>query len=332
MLTTKQNLLETIRGGHPDRFVNQYEFMHIIYGSPFFDLHNGPILEEGVLNAVNSWGITFSWPKGMPGDFPVHDEEHLVLKDVTEWRKYVHAPSLDYPDSEWEPYIKEAESVDRDEYFVTSVMFPGLFEQCHHLMDIPQTMMNFIEEPEAMHELIDYLTDWELEYADKVCRYLKPDALFHHDDWGTQTSTFISPAMFEEFFLPAYKKIYKRYRDNGVELIVHHSDSYAATLVPYMIQMGIDIWQGVMTTNNVPELIRKYGGQISFMGGIDSAKVDYPGWTRDVIKKEVRRACDENGKLYFIPCASQGLDISTFPGVYETLSEEIAAYSKEIFV
>ena len=161
--------------------------------------------------------------------------------------------------------------MDRNEYFVTSVMFPGLFEQCHHLMDIPETMMNFIEEPEAMHELIDYLTDWELEYADKVCRYLKPDALFHHDDWGTQTSTFISPAMFEEFFLPAYKKIYKRYRDNGVELIVHHSDSYAATLVPYMIEMGVDIWQGVMTTNNVPELIKKYGGQISFMGGIDSA-------------------------------------------------------------
>ena len=63
--------------------------------------------------------------------------------------------------------------------------------------------------------------------------------------------------MFEEFFLPAYKKIYKRYRDNGVELIVHHSDSYAATLVPYMIEMGVDIWQGVMTTNNVPELIQK---------------------------------------------------------------------------
>ena len=73
-------------------------------------------------------------------------------------------------------------------------------------MDIPQTMMNFIEEPEAMHELIDYLTDWELEYADKVCKYLKPDALFHHDDWGTQTSTFISPAMFEEFFLPLIRR------------------------------------------------------------------------------------------------------------------------------
>ena len=54
--------------------------------------------------------------------------------------------------------------------------------------------------------------------------------------------------MFEEFLLPAYKDIYGCYKENGVELIVHHSDSYAATLVPYMIEMGIDIWQGVMTT------------------------------------------------------------------------------------
>ena len=35
MLTKKQNLLETIRGGKPDRFVNQYEAFAIMYGEPF---------------------------------------------------------------------------------------------------------------------------------------------------------------------------------------------------------------------------------------------------------------------------------------------------------
>jgi uroporphyrinogen-III decarboxylase len=152
---------------------------------------------------------------------------------------------------------------------------------------------------------------------------MKPDGLFHHDDWGSQTSTFISPEMFKEFFLPGYKKIYGYYKDNGVDLIFHHSDSYAATLVPYMIEMGVDIWQGVMTSNNISELIKKYGGQISFMGGIDSASVDYPGWTKEKVAQEVKRACEEYGKKYFIPNASQGLAMSTFPGVYETISEEI---------
>ena len=116
-----------------------------------------------------------------------------------------------------------------------------------------------------------------------------------------------------------------------MELIIHHSDSYAASLVPDMIDMGIDIWQGVVTTNNIPELIREYGPKISFMGGIDSAAVDYEGWSREVIRREVRRACDECGKLYFIPNASQGLAMSTYPGVYEAISEEIDLYSKEVF-
>lgn len=77
--------------------------------------------------------------------------------------------------------------------------------------------------------------------------------------------------------------------------------------------------------------ITKYGGMISFMGGIDSAKVDYEGWSREAIAKEVRRACDENGRLYFIPNTSQGLPMSTFPGVYETVTEEIKKYSNVVF-
>ena len=214
-------------------------------------------------------------------------------------------------------FVKQAEEVDRKEYFATPFAAPGLFEQCHHLGEIQNTLINFYEEPEYMHELIDYLTEYELSLAEEICTHLKPDALFHHDDWGSQTSTFMSPEMFEEFYLPGYKKIYGYYKSHGVDLIIHHSDSYAATFVPYMIDMGVDIWQGVMTTNNVPELIQKYGGRMSFMGGIDSAKVDYEGWTRQVIAREVKRACDENGKHYYIPNASIGLPTSTYDGVYD---------------
>ena len=67
------------------------------------------------------------------------------------------------------------------------------------------------------------------------------------------------------------------------------------------------------------------------MGGIDSAAVDKPGWTHEDIVREVRRACAECGKLYFIPNASQGLPMSTFPGVYDELTQEIERCSREFF-
>lgn len=326
MLTKKQNLLETIRGGQPDRFVNQYEFLHILMNDPY-NLTD-PFPEYGQKNVKNAWGVTLSWPEGTPGAFPVHDDEHLVLPDITEWKDRVKAPNLIFSEAQWEDAIKEAESVDRKEQFVAPFIAPGLFERLHYLMGMENSLINFYEEPEAVHDLIKYMTEWELQYAETLCSHLHPDALFHHDDWGSQLSTFISPAMFEDFFLDSYKQIYGYYKSHGVELIVHHSDSYAATLVPYMIDMGIDIWQGVMTSNQIPTLIQKYGGKISFMGGIDSASVDHPGWTRDEIHKEVMRACKEYGHLYYIPNASQGLPLSTFEGVYDALTEEIDNASK----
>ena len=87
--------------------------------------------------------------------------------------------------------------------------------------------------------------------------------------------------MFDEFLLPAYKKIYGYWKAHGVEVIIHHSDSYAADLVPEMIEMGIDVFQGAVGTNNIPELIRKYGGQITIMGGLDNGIYDRADWTRE---------------------------------------------------
>lgn len=86
-----------------------------------------------------------------------------------------------------------------------------------------------------------------------------------------------------------------------------------------------------MTTNNTPALIKKYGGQLSFMGDIDSGVVDFPTWTPEIIAKEVERACKNCGKLYFIPCQTQGGNWSSFPGVYDTISEEIDKVSKKMF-
>ena len=67
------------------------------------------------------------------------------------------------------------------------------------------------------------------------------------------------------------------------------------------------------------------------MGGIDSATIDFPGWTVADVEREVDRACRECGKLYFIPGASQGLAVSTFPGVYEETTRQIDLASKRYF-
>ncbi|UWG98402.1 uroporphyrinogen decarboxylase [Dehalobacter sp. DCM] len=324
MLTKKQNLLETIRGGNPDRFVNQYEFMELIFEVP------SDIKRVRGTKFKDGWGVTRQWPEDQLGAFPLHDDEHKVLKDITQWKKVVNAPAIITSDEEWAPAVAHAKAIDRNEKYAAVIVGPGVFEMTHMLMGMEDALMALYEEPEAMHELIDYITEYELRYAQVIIDRLHPNLLLHHDDWGSQKNSFVSPEMFEEFFVPAYKKIYSFYKANGVELIVHHSDSYAANLIPSMIEIGIDIWQGVMKTNNIPEIIKEYGGKISFMGGLHSGEVDYPTWTPENCAKHVEEVCRNYGKHYFIPCLTSGLPMSSFPGVYDVVTEEIDRMSKEL--
>ena len=328
MLTKRQNMLETIRGGKPDRYVKGYEALALVMPP---QRKKDPRPVKGGPNVVNSWGVTLSWPDNAPGPFPVHDAEHVVIKDIEKWRDYVKVPNVVLPEEEWRDTLQAVEQIDRNEYFVTAFVAPGVFEQAHYLLEITICLASLYTNPDEMHEIIDMITDYEVALAEQICKYMKPDALFHHDDWGTQISSFMSPAMFEEFILPAYKRIYGYYKDHGVEIIVHHSDSYGENLVPYMVEMGMDVWQGALSTNNIPKIIKEYGGKLTIMGGIDNGKVDRADWTREAIHEEVFRACREYGTKYYIPCTCMGDPASIYPGVYDAVMEEIDKASKEFF-
>ena len=330
MLTAKQNMQEVIRGGKPERFVNQYEAIQILF-HPYFMFTDGILLSKGQPYVVNPWGVTMSFPEGVPGQFPVHTPDKIVIKDIEKWQDYVKKPNLKFTEEQWAIAKSAYDAVDGTQAYKAAFIVPGLFDQTHYLCEIINALTYFIEYPDEMHALIDYLTDWELELAEGICKYLKPDAIFHHDDWGSEDKTFLSPKMFADFFLEPYKKIYGYYHDHGVELVVHHADSYQATLVPYMIEMGIDVWQGCMESNNVAELVKQYGDKMTFMGGIDNKSVDFTGWTQEHVRNKVREVCDACGNKYFIPCITQGGPGSLYKGTYMALTEEIDKYSEEVF-
>jgi hypothetical protein len=330
VLTIKQNFMETIRGGSPDRFVNQYEYVELFMDPIVTEC--GGFAEPGTTK-TNDWGYTVSWREGEPGPFPLHDEKHLLLKDVTRWKEVLKRPDpTAYSDEMWAPIVAQAAAVDRKEKFVSPWYITGLFEKLHMMMGVENALISFHTEPEAMRELIDFLADWEIDAAKEEIRRYHPNALYHHDDWGSQDRLMLSPAMFEEFFLEPYKRVYGFWKANGAEVIIHHSDSYAAELVPFMIEMGVDVFQGATSENNIPALLRKYGGQISIHGGLDNGKFDKPDWSVDAIRAELKKLFEvTNGGKYLIPGFTMGGPGSTFPGAYEAASAEIDAFSKIYF-
>ena len=332
MLTPRENLVALLSGGKPDRLVNQYDaFDFVLFEDPVmlayeFNRIPGQDVKDG-------WGTVIRWKAGEHAGMPYITDDNKVLPDITQWKKYVKAPALDVP-FDFSKAKEAAAKINRKEKFVTMFMPTGLFERSHFLMGFEDTLMNFVLEPEAMHGLLDYILEYKLAYAKVLIDAVQPDALLLHDDWGAKTRLFMSPETWREFIGPRTAKLHKYIKDRGV-LTLFHADSYLANIIEDMAEIDIDIWQGVLPDNNIPDLQKRLDrikSPMLLMGGIDGGVIDFPDWKEDAVRAETRRACDEyvpGGR--FIPCITYGLAESIYPGLYEVISDEINHCSRKLY-
>ena len=327
MKTIRENYMDLLNTGKSERLVKQYE--------PFAFVLNEPLLKQEYLCRVkgqdtpDAWGTIIRWPADEHAGMPYITEENKVCPDITEWKKYVKASNLEFPEEDWAEAVETANKIDRSQYMVSCLMATGIFERMHFLMGFEDTLMNLLLEPEAMEELADYVCDWKIEYAKQLIDHLHPDAILSHDDWGAKDRLFMSRDTWVEIFKPRYERLYSYIRSRGVQ-VIHHADSYLAKIIEDMVDCHINVWQGVLASNDVPALLKQLNGRMVLMGGLDAGAFDFEDWTPEMVEKEVRRAvnaCD--GLPGYIPCITYGLAESIFPGVYEEIDKVIDQINQE---
>lgn len=325
-MNAKENFLALVNGGQPDALVDEWE----PFGFVFDPLMGITLVARPGEYVVDPWGVTIYLGENEPGAMPIVNDENKVIKDVTCWKDTVHAPDLQVP-LDWTEAKKQAEEIRAQGKLVTSLMATGLFEQMHYLMGFEDSLMNLLLEPDDVHELLNYLTEYKLEYAKLLVENLHPDVVLFHDDWGSKTSLFMQPDTWREFFKERYTKIYSYFRENGV-IVIHHSDSYCQPIVQDMIDVGINVWQGVLPQNDIPAIQKEVGRKLVLMGGIDAPAIDQADWSEEKVRAEVRRACDAYAPGgNFIPCLTYGGDGSIFPGVNDVIMDEIRKLSPKYF-
>ena len=180
MSTPKEIFLETIKpNGQPERLLRQYEPFYMCLGDPVMCYLDGPDHIPGK-TSVNPWGITISFPENAPGSMPVHGPGLTVCPDITRWKETVHAPDLAAHCSEgWEEFRARCVAENNNRQMLTGFMATGIFEQCHFLMGFENTLTALYEHPDEMHELIDYITEYRMQYAKLVVENLPPRGHVH---------------------------------------------------------------------------------------------------------------------------------------------------------
>jgi len=327
-MTAKEIFLELLKeDGRPERQLIQYEALQMALGDPIGGyLHMG---RRPGATITDLWGTVVDWPADAPGSMPIVTEENKVIKDITRWRDYVHAPDIVANcsnEDEWSAFRSHVRKLAGDERLVAGFMATGIFEQCHFLMPFQEVLTSLYDHPDEMHELIDYITEYRIGYVKHLIDNLEPDVIFSHDDWGTKDALFMNPDTWREFFKEPYRRFYGYIRSRGV-IAIHHADSYLAPIVEDMAEIGIQVWQGVLPENNIPALQNRLKGTMVLMGGIGAA-IDREDAGEEEVRSYVHDALHEycpGG--HYIPSITYGLSGTVYKHVDPWIDDEIRKYN-----
>ena len=185
-------------------------------------------------------GITFVAKKGL-STIPMYID--YPVKTAKDWEE-IKAQRLDPNSPERFPHnLSEiiAGMKSRDAAIQIGSYPFGLFGTARDLMGVEELLVNFYDEPELIHDIMDYLTDFWLAIYQKALSYVQIDHIHIWEDMSGKTGPLISPAMFKEFMMPNYKKIVAFAKANNIPVVSVDTDGNMDVMMPLLEESGINL-------------------------------------------------------------------------------------------
>jgi len=165
-------------------------------------------------------------------------------------------------------------------------------------------------ERDFIEQLLDRLMDF---YTELVSKYvdLGINVIELGGDLGTEESLMISPDLWREIFKPRLEKVIKTNKKKDVYFYLH-TDGNVSSIIPDLIEIGIDILNPIQPECMEPKIIKdKFGDKLTLHGTMSLQKTFSQG-SRDDLEKEILdriKNCGKNGGLILAPSNAFTSDI-----------------------
>ncbi|UWG96735.1 methyltransferase [Dehalobacter sp. DCM] len=321
-MNLRENMMAIYNREQPDYYGDVMTALEFILDPVFV---RDAIIPQDGKEYTDSWGTVRIFLPGAPGPHPHQTPENIVIKDIEKWEEQLAVPSLIGLD--WSEAKSQAALINRNEKLVASFCPGGLFERSHFLMGFENALMNYLEYPAEMKALLRTIADNKIAYIKKVAEECHPDIIFYHDDWGSKQNLLLPPRVWRAIIKPLQKEIADTIHACGM-IYMHHADCICQPIVEDMVEIGVDIWQGVIAQNDIVEIQRITKGELAMAGGIDGPKIDLENTTEEAIRSEVRRAIDTYcpaGRFY--PSIPNGVCFREWNN--SIVIDELASYGRE---
>lgn len=312
----------TALGGGPYGMVDDLYLRMIRYlnlGSPvppFRQGHSISYMDDRLLEALGT-DIRYCWPALMPNSpvTPGKDKDTFYDSYSQEWKRalpYYYAGKgllvdtdrvedidrlVSWPDTEgshWMAGVADRARQLHDEqyYFVAMRMVAshGPFQTACDLRGTENFLMDMVLNTEFAETLLDRATDVVtglLTSAMKTAGQYFDMIELPGDDYAGNTSTIISPAMFNKFIKPRIARMVKAIREinPGIKIMLH-SDGAITSLLPDLLDLDIDVLHPLepLPATDLPRVKQEFGSRFTFLGGIDISHA-MPASRDDVINE-----------------------------------------------
>lgn len=210
----------------------------------------------------------------------------------------------------------------------------GIFQDCWNLRGMERFLIDLIEDREFAEALLDKVTEIHIGMWENFLSVIgtSVEIVETADDLGGQHGLLISPKMYKEIIKPRHIELNNAIRKITNAKILFHSCGAIQSLIPDLIDSGIDILNPIQPLPNLMDPITlnaKYGDQIIFHGGLDVQLLLINGTPEDV-RKHVRHYAFTFGPERYIMAPANTIQPGTPPENIVAAYEEISAINKAI--
>lgn len=173
-----------------------------------------------------------------------------------------------------------------DRFRVFQIGF-SLYERAWTMRGMENLMMDFIDNPGFVVELLNSIADYNIAQVREALKY-DIDAVYFGDDWGQQRGLQMGPKLWKKFILPVLQRMYAAVHAGGKYVFIH-SCGDVDELFPDLINIGLNCFNPFQPeVMDVFTLLEQYRGRLAFHGGLSTQRTLPYGSSADV-RAETRR-------------------------------------------
>ena len=165
----------------------------------------------------------------------------------------------------------------RDKGRAVFVKIGGLFIRTSFFRGETEFLIDLASDETFARAMVERMGDHLLQVGLESLR--RADAydfgVWIYDDMCSVNAPMCSPQTFERVFLPTYRRIVSELKAAGARWVFMHCDGNLAPLLDLVIEAGIDGINPVEPNAgmDVVELMERYRGQLSFVGGVCNSQI-----------------------------------------------------------